>query len=270
MPTTYQFTKEKLLPIVDLFLRTGANFDEKFPSQYKRPMRLIMSENIPSISMNDGFTIIEALFTKEAISDFRKNWSHLKFSHLRDKIIFVQKWSLQLRQRDSAKQHLTYNNLTVFLSIEQFKPVVHEVPSTRQIWTAKSLFKDEKIISILDNTRHAFLQNLIETKYRSIEELDDQMGVGSHTMPSLKSLMSSSSKSSEILEDAKTAESQAASAGVIRLNLPASFVQPIHVEGHPDQLSKAMMQHLRADFKDFQELAWHFNEDAFGGDGAGS
>lgn len=77
-----------------------------------------MSENIPSIVMNDGFTIIDALFSKDAINDFRKNWSHLKFSHLRDKIIYVQKWSLQLRQRDSAKQHLTYNNLTVFLSIE--------------------------------------------------------------------------------------------------------------------------------------------------------
>ncbi len=87
-------------------------------------------------------------------------------------------------------------------------------------------------------------------------------------MPSLKSLMSSNKSS--ISEDAKTAESQAASAGVIRLNLPASFNQLIHVEGHPDQLSKAMMQHLRADLKDFQELAWHFNEDAFGADGAGS
>ena len=148
-----------------------------------------MSENIPSIVMNDGFTIIDALFSKDAINDFRKNWSHLKFSHLRDKIIYVQKWSLQLRQRDSSKQHLTYNNLTVFLSIEQFKPIVHEIPSARQIWNPASLFKDEKIMTMLDNTRHAFLQNLIEMKYQSIAEIDDQMGVGSAQMPSLRALM---------------------------------------------------------------------------------
>lgn len=32
MPSIYTFDKEKLKHIVDLFLRTGANFDEKFPS----------------------------------------------------------------------------------------------------------------------------------------------------------------------------------------------------------------------------------------------
>ena len=97
MPTIYTFEKEKLRPIVDLFLRTGANFDEKFPTPYKRPMRLIMQENIPLILLSDGFNYIEALFTKAAINDFRKNFSHLKFSNLRDKIIYVKKWSLMLR-----------------------------------------------------------------------------------------------------------------------------------------------------------------------------
>jgi len=103
MPTIYQFEKEKLQPIVDLFLRTGANFEEKFPSQFKRPMRLIMNENIPMVTLSDGFFYVEALFTKESINDFRKNYSHLKFSNLRDKILYVKKWSLHLKQRDSAK-----------------------------------------------------------------------------------------------------------------------------------------------------------------------
>ena len=103
MPTIYQFEKEKLAPVVNLFLRTGANFEEKFPSQFKRPMRLIMTENIPCVFLSDGFYYIEAMFTKEAISEFRKNFSHLKFSHLRDKIVYVQRWSLSLRQRDSGK-----------------------------------------------------------------------------------------------------------------------------------------------------------------------
>ena len=49
MPTIYTFQKEKLRQVVDLFLRTGANFEEKFPTQFKRPMRLIMQENIPMV-----------------------------------------------------------------------------------------------------------------------------------------------------------------------------------------------------------------------------
>mmetsp|Transcript_16730 Transcript_16730/g.22565 ORF Transcript_16730/g.22565 Transcript_16730/m.22565 type:complete len:92 (+) Transcript_16730:160-435(+) len=91
-------------------------------------MRLVLSENIPTVRICDGFYWLDALFTKESINEFRKNWSHLKFGALRDKILYVQKWSLKLRQRDSTRQLCTYNNLTVVLCIEQFKPVVHEIP----------------------------------------------------------------------------------------------------------------------------------------------
>ena len=131
MPTIYQFEKEKLKPIVDLFLRTGGNFEERFPSQFKRPMRLIMNETIPAVQVMDGFYFVDALLTKEAIQFFRKNFSHLKFSHLRDKIIYVQKWSLHLRQRDSSKHLCAQNNLSVIFCIEQFKPISTEVPSSR-------------------------------------------------------------------------------------------------------------------------------------------
>jgi len=136
MPTVFQFEKEKLKPVVDLFLRSGASFDDKFPSQYKRPMRLIVNETIPSVTVCDGFFFLEAIFSKESISDFRKNWSHLRFGHLRDKIIYVQKWSLILRQRESSKHRCSYNNLAVVFCIDQFKPIVHELPSLRQTLAA--------------------------------------------------------------------------------------------------------------------------------------
>ena len=89
MPTVHCFTKEKFLPVINLFLATGGNYDEKFPTQFKRPMRLTVSENIPSVRVCDGYHWIDALFTKESMKDFRKNWSHLKFSNLRDKLIYV-------------------------------------------------------------------------------------------------------------------------------------------------------------------------------------
>ena len=136
MPTIVTFEKPKIKPVVELFLSTGANFKDKFPSQFKRPMRLIMTENIPMICLGDGFTFIEAHFTKEAINDFRKNFSHMRFSSLRDRIIYVQRWSLHLRQRDSNKHLCAYNNLTVCLFVEQFKPITHEIPASRQICAA--------------------------------------------------------------------------------------------------------------------------------------
>ena len=152
-------------------------------------MRLIMCENIPTVRMCDGFSWLDALFTKEAINDFRKNWSHLKFHNLRDKILYVQKWSLKLLQRDSSKHLCTYNNLSVIFCIEQFKPIVHEIPAQRQVLAAVNMFDLERIRTMLESTRHGFLQSLIESKYEAINEFDDSLGLGSSEMPSMKSLM---------------------------------------------------------------------------------
>ena len=43
-------------------------------------------------------------------------------------------------------------------------------------------------MTLLDNTRHAFISSLIETKYNSIAEIDDQLGLGNQAMPSMKEL----------------------------------------------------------------------------------
>lgn len=64
-------------------------------------MRVYMHENIPSIWLCDGFNFIEAHFTKEAISEFRKNHSSTKFSQLRDKMMMLHKWRLVLKHEDS-------------------------------------------------------------------------------------------------------------------------------------------------------------------------
>ena len=231
-------------------------------------MRLIMTENIPSVWLSDGFFFIEALFTKEAISEFRKNFSHLKFSHLRDKIVYVQRWSLQLRQRDSAKHYQTYNNLTVLLCVEQFKLISHEVPSTRQIHAAQNLHMEEEIRTMLDNLRHAFISTIIETKYQSIDEFGDQLGLGSQAMPSLKDVFKPEPENPEAEEEVPG--SKIAASGIVRLNFttPAS-VATYAMGSRKSRLSEDMIKVLRMDTKDFNELEWHLNDETMNGAAGG-
>ena len=89
MPSTYIFEKEKFSLLMEVFLQTGANFEEKFPSQFKKPMRVIMNENIPMIFLSDGYLTMDAYFTKNAIMEYKRNYGHIKFSALRDKILFI-------------------------------------------------------------------------------------------------------------------------------------------------------------------------------------
>ena len=49
----------------------------------------------------------------------------------------------------------------------------------------------------MDNTRHAFISSLVETKYNSIAEIDDQLGLGTPAMPSMKDLFQGKKKKEE-------------------------------------------------------------------------
>jgi hypothetical protein len=64
------------------------------PLALKKPMRVYVQDNIPYVWLSDGYNFMEALFTKEAINEFRKHNSTLKFSSLREKILYVNKWSI--------------------------------------------------------------------------------------------------------------------------------------------------------------------------------
>ena len=89
-------------------------------------MRLFIIEIIPSILVSDGHNFIEAVFTKESINEFRKNHSHVKFSSLRDKVIYVSKWRLQIENVDSRKVFNSCSNLSIKIIVEAFKPIMYE------------------------------------------------------------------------------------------------------------------------------------------------
>jgi len=74
------------------------------------------------VEVGDGFSTIEALFTKEAVNNFRKLHSHLKLSNLQGKLIKVQKWSLKLKQRVSKEVLNSTSNLGIYLCIHEFSP----------------------------------------------------------------------------------------------------------------------------------------------------
>jgi hypothetical protein len=66
-------------------------------------------ENIPDVWLSDGKFFLKGVFTKEAILEFRKIYSHLKFSSLRDfKIIEIRKWSLKAHYTNSREYLTSY------------------------------------------------------------------------------------------------------------------------------------------------------------------
>ena len=79
-----------------------------FCTTINRVSELFIIEFIPSILVSDGHNFLEAIFTKEAINEFRKYYSHVRFSSLRDKIIYISKWKLEISRVDSKKYFNSY------------------------------------------------------------------------------------------------------------------------------------------------------------------
>ena len=118
---------------------------------------------------------------------------------------------------------------------------------------------------MLNSTRHNFINSLIETKYRSIDELDDQLGLGSREMPSLKSVFGPSPNESttvttQLGKGKKPAPTEAlnceessviAESGIVRLNFTTPASVAIHAPNSKQRLSTEMMYLLRRDEKDF-------------------
>lgn len=71
-------------------------------------MRVYVHENIPFVWLCDGYHYIEAHFTKDAINDFRKNHTTVKFSNLREKILILTRWRLIMKHEDSKTSYTSY------------------------------------------------------------------------------------------------------------------------------------------------------------------
>ena len=130
MSLVYSFDKEKFKPVVAAYINADFNFNEISP-ELKKPMRIYVHDNIPQIWLGDGYHFIEGHFTKDAINDFRKNHSNIKFTGLREKIIVVTKWRLVKRYEDSRKTMNSFQNLSVHLVVENFRPLLYEKPQPR-------------------------------------------------------------------------------------------------------------------------------------------
>lgn len=79
MASTYQFECERLKPLVTTYINSNFDF-EAIPQHMRKTMRVCVQENIVCMWVSDGFHFIEAVFTKDAVNEFRKTYQHVKFS----------------------------------------------------------------------------------------------------------------------------------------------------------------------------------------------
>ena len=114
----------------------------KFPSSYTKPIRCSVKEISPNFLINDGNFMISAYFTPSSYKQFRKENGGLKVSDLKDAIVQLNKWRVELVQApvDGFTQ---YGGIEMRLIIEKmaikkdYKVELNRFPS--------NLYRDDKM-----------------------------------------------------------------------------------------------------------------------------
>jgi hypothetical protein len=139
---------------------------------------------VPSVSLGDGFFTIEAVFTKEAVNSFRKQFSHLCFSKMQGRVIKVHKWQFALKQRDRESHHNAHANIAVYLIVKDFQPMPQYLARIKAGVKVTHLFEDPMVKQLVMHHRFREQKTLLQAK----ESNEIALGFGTLSMPSLHEL----------------------------------------------------------------------------------
>ncbi len=123
--------KKVLKALLEAYLSSNCNFNDLPPGIKKQNMRVYIHDNIPYIWLCDGHNFIEAHFTKEAINEFRKTYNTMKFSYLKDKMLILTRWHLRTSFEDSSELFTSFQNVSVQIVVESFRPLPYEKPTSK-------------------------------------------------------------------------------------------------------------------------------------------
>lgn len=88
------------------------------PGPLRKSLRVFITSFVPQIFISDGYNYMEAVFTKDAINEFRKNYSNVKFTYLFLKTLTVSKWSLMVEPVDSKQIFNSFVNFSIKIVVE--------------------------------------------------------------------------------------------------------------------------------------------------------
>ena len=256
MAKNYKFDRAKLRGITKQFFQLSQNEDAAQVNQalFKKPIRLYLHETIPEVHLSDGYNFIEAQFTKESINDFRKNFSHLRFSALKAKMLMVSKWHLKFQYRNSKECFNSFQNISVIFVVEHFKPLSHINPDDKQAKSAKSLFSTQDIRVLIKNMRQDYIGSLLDECSRM--HPDGLLEVGYLSMPSLSEINTANNSQESLTRSI-------CKNGVVRANnLQEDFDQLTVINSQKAPSDDDDAEHFEkiiADQEDFPEFKYQMN-----------
>lgn len=98
----------------------GGDFNQ-VSKNLKKPIKCFVKESFPHFLVTDGYFFVPCYFLKEAVTEFRQKFPNVHITDLKEKVIILNDWSLEMKKVNSAEVFTSYANLEVRLLVHSFK-----------------------------------------------------------------------------------------------------------------------------------------------------
>lgn len=137
-------------------VNNGGDFAKLSNEYTKQSIKVFVKETSPYFLVSDSFFFVPAYFTKAALDEYEKKFANVKVQDLQEKVILINKWSLELKRVDSNAVFTSYAGLEVRLIVQSFKPQLGEsLHPTR--WPT-NLYRDDEFKTTIQALRHKSVQ----------------------------------------------------------------------------------------------------------------
>lgn len=115
----------------------------------KKPLKCYVKEAYPYFLVSDGYFFLQCHFTKEAVNEFHKSYGNVKIVDLTDKVVVLNKWSLEMNKVNSREVFTSYSNLEIRLVVHSFKPSLGE--NLNPVRYPVNIFRDDETKSLIQD-----------------------------------------------------------------------------------------------------------------------
>lgn len=144
----------------EMFAKDG-NFGSVKDS-FKKPLKCFVKETFPYFLVSDGFFYVQAYFTKDAVTDFKKKFSSVNICDLTNKVVVLTDWHLEMRRSNTNEVFTSYANIEVRLIVTGFKCMLQEKVNPTRF--PSNLFRDDEFKTLIQNYRHKNQQQSLSKK----------------------------------------------------------------------------------------------------------
>jgi hypothetical protein len=122
----------------------------------KKDLKVLVWESFPNFLATDGHNYVPVHFTADAVKDAHKKHSNLKISDLKDKVIHLTSWDLEMVKVNSTENFTSYHDVEVRVVVNSFKPAFNE---KFQLWKyVRNIFRDDEVKTHVLRHCHSVLQ----------------------------------------------------------------------------------------------------------------